>query len=87
MSEEVLIISMMALGIPLVVVIGIFILIAISMLRGGSRKEDKKMRSDEAQLMQEIHRGLTRMEERVDALETLLLDRAGFRKPGKGAER
>ncbi len=30
---------------------------------------------DETRLLQEIHRGLERMEERVEALETLLFDR------------
>ena len=29
---------------------------------------------DEARLLQEIHRGLSRMEERVEALETLLFN-------------
>ncbi|HDP34366.1 MAG TPA: hypothetical protein ENN29_04560 [Candidatus Hydrogenedentes bacterium] len=30
---------------------------------------------EEARMLQEIHRGLTRMEERVEALETLLFDK------------
>jgi phage shock protein B len=31
--------------------------------------------ADETRLMQEIHQGLSRMEERVEALETILIDR------------
>ena len=31
--------------------------------------------ADEARIIQEIHRGLVRMEERVEALETLLFDK------------
>ena len=38
--------------------------------RGGSRLSD-----EESQLMQEIFYGLKKMEERIDALETILLDR------------
>jgi phage shock protein B len=82
-----ILIPMMALAIPLSVVIGVFLLIALAILKGGgSKKENKQMRSDEARTIQEIHRGLTRMEERIDALETLLLDRAGSRKQRKGEE-
>ena len=35
----------------------------------------RRSNPEEARLMQEIHRGLTRMEERIDALETIVLDR------------
>lgn len=38
--------------------------------RGGSRLSD-----EESQIMQEIFYGLKKMEERIDALETILLDR------------
>jgi len=33
------------------------------------------MRTDEAKLMQEIYQGLSKLEERVESLETILLDR------------
>jgi phage shock protein B len=41
----------------------------------GTSAGDQRRNPEEARLMQEIHRGLTRMEERVDALETIVSDR------------
>ena len=41
--------------------------------RGGGSKKSKQAETEETQLIQEIHHGLTRMEDRVEALETLLL--------------
>jgi phage shock protein B len=49
------------------------ILMGIKILRGGV-KEQKSL-SEEARMIQEIHKGLSKMEERVEALETLLLEK------------
>ena len=38
-------------------------------------KEENRYGSDDTLMIQEIHRGLQRMEDRVEALETLLMDR------------
>lgn len=38
-------------------------------------KEKNRYGNDDTLMIQEIHRGLQRMEERVEALETLLMDR------------
>ena len=38
-------------------------------------KEENRYGNDDTLMIQEIHRGLQRMEERVEALETLLMDR------------
>jgi len=38
--------------------------------RGKSTADD-----EEARVIQEVHQGLTRMEERIEALETILLER------------
>ena len=43
---------------------------------GGSR-ERRQRESDESRLMQEIYHGLERMEKRVEALETILMDQTG----------
>ena len=45
----------------------------IKAVRGGGSKKSKQAETEETQLIQEIHHGLTRMEGRVEALETLLL--------------
>ena len=44
---------------------------AIRMAGHCSRPKD----SEDDRIMQEIHNGLTRMEERIDALETIMLER------------
>ena len=56
--------------IPLVV--GATIVISIKLLKGGA---SRKNQAEDAKITQEIYQGLSRMEERVEALETILLDR------------
>ena len=50
------------------------ILLAIRFLRGGQSAGDQ---AEEAKMIQEIYNSLSRMEERVEALETILLDQEG----------
>ncbi len=47
------------------------ILLAIKFFRGGQSAGDH---AQETKMIQEIYKGLSRMEERVEALETILLD-------------
>ncbi|MBN2418324.1 MAG: hypothetical protein JXL81_02985, partial [Deltaproteobacteria bacterium] len=56
-------------------VIGSTILIGLKILKGGVSQKGQKSQSDEARIIQEIYQGLTRMEERVESLETILLER------------
>ena len=65
----------MIFGIPLAAIIGGCVISALKILKGGSTQRDKQSRAQETRLIQEIHHGLSRMEERVEALETILLDR------------
>jgi phage shock protein B len=53
------------------------ILIAIKLVKGGISRTDQKQQAEETKMIQEIYQGLARMEERVEALETILLDRDG----------
>ena len=65
-------------GLPilaLALVCGTF-LFAIRLIKGRGAGGDPKQEAEEARMIQEIHQGLSRMEERVDALETILLDRS-----------
>ena len=50
------------------------ILLAIKFIRGGQSAGDQ---AEEAKMIQEIYTSLSRMEERVEALETILLDQEG----------
>ena len=65
-------------GLPLIAlaVICATILIAIRVIKGEGSRGDRKQQAEEARMIQEIHQGLSRMEERVEALETILLDRS-----------
>jgi Toastrack DUF4097 len=56
------------------VVGGIFIK-ALKILKGIPPQQSKQLRAEETKLMQEIYQGLSRMQERVEVLETILLDR------------
>jgi phage shock protein B len=47
------------------------ILLAIKFFRGGQAAGEQ---AEEAKMIQEIYKSLSRMEERVEALETILLD-------------
>lgn len=58
-------------------IIGSTILMAIKILRGGVSRKGQKLEAEEAKMIQEIYQGLSRMEERVEALETIILDSKG----------
>ena len=53
-------------------IIGGTILLSIKLLKGKTSRKDQ---ADDSKVVQEIYQGLSRMEERVEALETILLDR------------
>ena len=65
-------------------VIGSTILMGLKIIRGGAISRGQKEETDETKMVQEIYQGLADMEERVEALETILLDREKDRK-GKQA--
>ncbi|MCC5841713.1 MAG: hypothetical protein JJT96_16485 [Opitutales bacterium] len=57
-------------GIP---VIGGFILAFAKIMKGGGSNQMGD--GEEARMIQDIHRGLNKLESRIDALETIILDR------------
>ena len=72
----VLIVAIVFGGSVLVVaIIGSTILMAIKILKGGLSRKGQKVQTEEARMIQEIYQGLSRMEGRVEALETIILDR------------
>jgi phage shock protein B len=75
-------IVMMVLAIPLVAIIGGTLVALVKVVTGSGSREDSRDAADEARMIQEIHEGLMRMEERVEALETLMLDRDRTEKKG-----
>jgi len=52
------------------------ILVAIRIIKGDGLRRGQEQEADEAKMIQEIYQGLSRMEERLEALETILMDRA-----------
>ena len=56
-------------------IIPVTILLAIRLFKGGFSRTDRKKQAEETRMIQEIYQGMSRMEERVEALETILLDR------------
>jgi len=56
-------------------IIGSTILIGIRIVKGDVSRKGQAYQADETRMIQELYQGFSKMEERVDALETLLLDR------------
>ncbi len=56
-------------------IIGSTLLMAVNILKGGISAKGRRSQAEEARVIQEIYEGLNRMETRVEALETLLMER------------
>jgi phage shock protein B len=64
-------------GLPIVAVIGGVFLEALKIITGNKKNRDaKKWSPDETAVIQQIHQGLQRMEQRIEAVETIVLDKA-----------
>ncbi len=55
-------------------IIGSTILMGVKILKGGASRTGQKSQAEEAKMIQEIYQGLSRMEKRVEALETIVLE-------------
>ncbi len=74
--SAVFIVAMVIGGIILALaIIGSTVLMAIKILKGGLSGKGQRLQAEEAKMIQEIYQGLSRMQERVEALETIILDR------------
>jgi phage shock protein B len=56
-------------------IVPVTILYAIKIIKGGLSDNRRGLADQEAKMIQEIYHGLNLMEERVEALETLLLEK------------
>jgi phage shock protein B len=56
-------------------IIGSTILMAIKIIKGEASRKGQRLESEEARMVQEIYQGLSKMEKRLEALETIILDR------------
>jgi len=66
-----------------VCVILLFAFLALKALGSATAADGTGLSADEARLMQELNSGMARLEERVEALETLLLDASRPAGPGR----
>lgn len=74
----VIIVSIVFTGIVLVfAIICTTILVAMRFRRTGLSDKDQKHRNEETRMIQQMHNELTKMESRVEALETILMDHRG----------
>lgn len=71
-----LLIPILLLAIPIVAILGGILVAVIKLLKGGDTGGGGALSAEEARLMQELHQGLETMESRIEALETILLERA-----------
>ena len=62
-------------SILILAIIGSTILMAVKIFKGTVSKRGQQNQTDEAKMIQEIYKGLSLMEERLEALETIILDR------------
>ena len=74
--HNVMIVTVVFSGIVLALaIISGTILMAIKIIKGGVSRKDREKSSNEAGMVQEIYKGLGHLEERIETLETILLDR------------
>jgi phage shock protein B len=63
-------------GLPILAICGFIFLRALRILKGDPNQRSREAAMEEIRLMQELHDGLQRMEKRVEALETIILDQS-----------
>lgn len=73
-------ISVFGMIVLVVAVICSTILIGLKIIKGGVSPKGQKNHANEARIIQEIYQGLARMEERVESLETILMEMEKMRK-------
>lgn len=54
--------------------IGFMVMLIIRTAKGGSLRKREKVDAGETQIIQEIYQGLSKMDKRIESLETLILD-------------
>lgn len=71
MSAMPLFFTLIVIGLP---VICITVLILAAILKSSGGKQRQASDAEETRLIQEIHRDMNRLEDRIEALETIIID-------------
>jgi len=69
-----IVIVFIVVGLP--VMAGTLLALAKILKGGGSAKSSGAANREETELMQDIHRSLSRLEKRIDSLETIVLEKS-----------
>ena len=83
MSGVIIVVVVFAGVVLALAVIGSTILMGLKIVKGGVRPQEQKTQTDEARIIQEIYQGLARMENRVEVLETLIIEKETDRKENR----
>lgn len=80
------IIVFIVIGLP---ILSVTLIILAKIMKGnsasGSKSDRKRSDREEAEIVQELHHNLTRLEKRIESLETIILDREN-QKPSESSE-
>ncbi len=55
-------------------ILGSVFIMSLKIIKGGVTPKSQKIVADDAMIVQELHQGLSRIEKRVESLESILLD-------------
>ncbi len=72
MPDTAFLIFIVTIGIPMLC--GTVIAL-VAILKGSSVLSSKNLSNEETRILQEIHQGLVKMEKRIDALETIVIEK------------
>jgi phage shock protein B len=51
------------------------LIIMVGILKGRRSKQDRIIEADDTQMLQELNHNMTRMEDRIESLETIIIER------------
>ena len=71
MSPAPIVITLIVIGLP---VICVTVIILVAILKSGGGKTRMKTDAEETRLMQELNRDMNRLEDRIEALETIIIE-------------
>ncbi|MBN1517633.1 hypothetical protein JXA32_13805 [Candidatus Sumerlaeota bacterium] len=73
MMDPGVLVILLLFGTPLVLIVGAFVIIGLIIMKSGSKK-GTALSADEARIMQELHQGLSKLEKRIENLETIFIE-------------
>lgn len=75
----VLMIPLLAIALPVILILGL-----ARIFTGRPVRRNPQQEAEEARIMQELHHGMARLEDRVENLETIVLEREGHKTDTSG---